>query len=107
MQFFKRFARPRPRRPSAACRANLRVEQLETRLALALPPAAPFDVTPGTSGTSQTSPSGAEGTAINPNGGFVFTWSTQKPGNSWGVYAQSFNANGTPITGPTQISSSV
>jgi hypothetical protein len=107
MQFFKRFARSRPRPASNPHRARLSLEQLETRLALALPPTAPFDVTSGMSGTSATAQPGAESTAMNSSGGYAITWSNQTPGSSWGVYAANYNSNGTIISGPRKISSSV
>jgi hypothetical protein len=106
MHFFKRFLR-RCHSP-ASNRSRLHVEQLETRLALALPPTAPFAASVGMLGTNQTAKPGAESTAMDSNGDYAITWSSQgQGGGAWGTYAAKYSASGGVISGPTRISSSV
>jgi hypothetical protein len=107
MQFFKRFARRRPRRPSESYRARLGVEQLETRIALALPPGSFLGGNVGAGTVYQTAKPGGESTAIGPNGGSVITWSQGSSDDYYGIYIRQYDAQGKPIGGAREISSSI
>jgi hypothetical protein len=44
------------------------------------------------------------GTAMDANGNFVTVWASQgQDGSGWGVYAQRYNALGTPVGGPFRV----
>jgi hypothetical protein len=85
----------------------LGVEQLETRIALALPPGSFLGTSAGAGPTYQTAQPGGESTAVAPNGSSVITWTQGGSGTFSGIYVEQLDAHGNPIGGARQISSSI
>ena len=57
----------------------------------------------------QTTPKSSQAVAVDQNGNFIVVWSsyTQDAGGTWGVYAQRFNADGTPAGGEFRVNTTI
>ena len=86
-----------PTRP-ARVRRFARLQRLEDRCLLsATPVGTEFLVNTVTADNQQTSAQTRQAVAVANNGNFIVAWSSHnQDGNGWGVYAQRYNAAGTP-----------